>query len=296
MKKSWFIENNKEYQGLWITDFDGTIKPPQGPVSSLDKSALRALGRLGVARVVATGRSLFAFCKEWDGELKFDFLIFSSGLGLCSWGPLGPGPLLVRHVFNEEEIRQVIGAAEHLGYGYFAFLPPPDNHHFFYRRPVKAPLGFEMRLKIYAAQNKQWPYENSNLPANLSLGQVLIMVPQEEMDAAENKFRRLAPDFSLVRSTSPFGDNCFWLEVYPQGVSKGQAADRLAQMLNLGPEKALAFGNDYNDRDLLHWAGRSFVAADAPADLLALYPAIPKAGEGGLAAVLEKFGAFGHDQ
>jgi hydroxymethylpyrimidine pyrophosphatase-like HAD family hydrolase len=275
-------------KGLWLTDFDGTIKPGRDPVAPADLAALKRLGAAGWFRVVATGRSLFGFVKAWPPGLELDALIFASGAGLCAWGAMGPGPLMAARVFTPPEAVAVLQAARSLGYAFFAYHAPPDNHHFYYYRSAAAPLGFERRLEIFAVQASPW--SDSFLadgPAE-TISQVLIMVPADQADQAEAVFASRAPGFSVVRSSSPFGDQHLWLEIFPAGVSKGRAAADLAKGLGLAPAQAVALGNDYNDGDLLAWAGRALVTSDARPELLALYPAIPPAGQGGLAWAAEK--------
>lgn len=282
-----FDKFSQPIRGLWLTDFDGTIKPELAPVSPADLRALADLKKRGWFRAVATGRSLFSFARAWQPGLEFDALIFSSGVGLCSWGPLGPGPLISARVFTPREARAAVGAALSLGLGFFAYQAPPDNHHFYYHRPRRAPLGFARRLEIFPVQNQAWSaglFEGRRPPV---LSQVMIMAPNEDIERVEADFRRLAPGLSLLRSSSPFGDGCIWLEIYPPGVSKGRAAAALAGRLGLPPSRTVAMGNDYNDRDLLDWAGRAFISRQAPAELRSLYQTLPPAGQDSLARAAE---------
>jgi len=276
-------------RGLWLTDFDGTIKPGSGTdLAPEDLEALRRLGRAGWFRVVATGRSLFSFAKAWEPGLELDALIFSSGAGLCAWGKMGPGPLLKAEVFAAEPARLALTAALNLGYSFFSFQAPPDNHHFYYYRTPGAPAGFQKRLEIYAPQCRPWSARGLDSPEPVS--QLMIMVPAAEADRAEAEYRRLAAGaaLSVVRASSPFSDGHIWLEVFPPRISKGLAAAALAAELGLAAEHSVALGNDYNDLDLLAWAGRAFVTTDAPLDLVRRFPTMPPAGQGGLALTAEK--------
>lgn len=277
-----------EFAGICFTDFDGTIKPPSGRVCAADKAALRRLGELGWLRVVATGRSLFSFAKAWEADLELDALIFSSGVGLCAWDAFGPGPLLRGHLIAADLLQTAVAAAFQLGYGFFAYQEAPDNHHFYYARPQNPPLGFEKRLKIFPAQAWPWPDDYFTNQRRARVSQIMIMVPGPLIDQAEQNFRRLAPGLSVIRSTSPFGDGCLWLEVFGPGISKGQAAARLAGELGVAVEQTVALGNDYNDIDLLAWAGQAFVTADAPAEIRAGHSIMPPAGLGGLAWAMER--------
>ena len=37
----------------------------------------------------------------------------------------------------------------------------------------------------------------------------------------------------------------------------------------------LAVGNDFNDLDLLHWAGKGYAVANSPDPIRALFPLVP---------------------
>lgn len=281
------IHNNPGRQGLWLTDFDGTIKPGGGPISAADLKALKHLGKLGWYRVVATGRSLFGFAKAWEPGLEFDALIFSSGAGLCAWGRMGPGPILKADVFETKTARAALAAAMDMGYAFFVFQAPPDNHHFYYRRAPGAPIGFQRRLEIYSAQCRPWFDGLMDIPEPFS--QLMIMVPAAQAGQAEAEFRRRTDGtpLSVVKSSSPFSDGHIWLEIFPHGISKGLAAAALAVALGIPAQRSVALGNDYNDLDLLDWAGRAFITSDAPFEMVNRFQTMPPAGQGGLALAAE---------
>ena len=279
-----------QFHGLLFTDLDGTIKPGPGRNYCRDDlEALKELGRQGWYRVVATGRSLFSFVRAWVPDLELDALIFSSGAGLCLWNQAGPGRLLCGRCFTKTQTATAIEAALSLGLGFYAYHAPPDSHHFFYHRTERVPKGFQLRLNSFPQQTSPWPGFDQDAAAREAISQLLIMVPLEEADRIENDFNRLSPGLSVLRSSSPFGDGCLWLEIFPPGVSKGKAASALAERMGLGSKSSVALGNDFNDRDLLSWAGRSFVTEDAPAELTGRYPTILPAGSGGLAQAAALF-------
>ncbi|MCL2029228.1 MAG: HAD hydrolase family protein [Deltaproteobacteria bacterium] len=275
-----------DQSGLWLTDFDGTIKPldHRAKVSPEDLSALKRLKAEGWVRAVVTGRSLFSFALAWEPGLELDWLIFSSGAGLCSWSPMGPGPLLDSRAFRPPEAESALTAALNLDFGFFAYLAPPDSHHFYYLAPpAPAPEGFRRRLKTFAPQGRPFPADFLDRPPARRpiLSQVLLMIPAPQAARAGAELDRAR--LSWLSSASPFDDGCRWLEILPPGVSKGRAAAALAERLGLDRSRTAATGNDYNDQDLLDWVGRAFVTRDAPPDLLARHRPIAPAGQGGLA-------------
>jgi hydroxymethylpyrimidine pyrophosphatase-like HAD family hydrolase len=279
--------------GLWLTDFDGTIKPhePQEPVNPADLAALKRLGAEGWSRAVVTGRSLFSFSTAWEPGLELDWLIFSSGAGLCPWGAMGPGAVLEARSLTPPEAESALRAALDLDFGFFAYLPPPDGHHFYYLKPpARVPSGFNKRLKTFAAQSRPFPADYfDQAPADRqALSQLLLMIPSAEAARVEDELTSRLPHLSRIYSASPFNDDCRWLEVLPPGVSKGRAAAALAGRLGLDQGRTVALGNDHNDRDLLDWAAKAFVTRDAPPDLLASHQSIPPAGRGGLAEAVAR--------
>jgi hydroxymethylpyrimidine pyrophosphatase-like HAD family hydrolase len=115
------------------------------------------------------------------------------------------------------------------------------------------------------------------------MGQFLITAPTAEMDGVKEEFDKLSPGLSLIYSTSPMGDDSLWLEIFPPGVSKSSAARWLAEKLSIGAHETVAMGNDFNDLDLLAWAGSAYLTSDASPALRPLYPALPASTESPLA-------------
>jgi hydroxymethylpyrimidine pyrophosphatase-like HAD family hydrolase len=267
---------------LWISDFDGTVKPLNGPVSREDILAVQELGRLGAVRAVATGRSIKTFLRDWDPLFEIDYLISSSGLAISRFGPEGHAALLSSHQFTPSQAEAAVAVARSAGMGFFLALPPPETHLTFWQKPPSGtvPSCFEARILHSGGDTSPWDGDGGR-----TLAQVLVMGAPPQVRVAESRFRSETPDLSLVVSSSPYGDGALWLEIYPAGVSKGIAAATLAASLGIPAQDAVALGNDYNDEDLLAWAGTAFVSSDAPETLKILYPGMPPAGQGPLANV-----------
>jgi len=56
----------------------------------------------------------------------------------------------------------------------------------------------------------------------------------------------------------------------PPGVSKGWALERLARRLGVDRKETMAIGDNWNDVDMLEWAGHSVMMGNATADLRAM--------------------------
>jgi hydroxymethylpyrimidine pyrophosphatase-like HAD family hydrolase len=266
-------------------DYDGTLLPFQGKIADADIEASRALGRLGAVRAVATGRSVETFRKDWDPSFEVDYLISSSGLGLSKWGPEGHVELLESKEFAPVQARLAVELAREADLGFFLALPPPDTHRSFFQPPEGRPAAASFLARVKHSGDFVSPWDGS---LERPLGQALVMGEAEIVRELEKRFHAEAPGLSTVICSSPYGDGTLWLEIYPGGVSKGQTAARLAARLGLAASDAVAMGNDFNDEDLLRWAGRAYVSEDSPEPLRTLYRRMPPAGRGPLAYVTKR--------
>jgi hydroxymethylpyrimidine pyrophosphatase-like HAD family hydrolase len=271
-----------------FVDFDGTIKPTGGRVGKPDITAMKKIGQLGIIRVVATGRGLFSFQRDYPEDFELDYLLFSSGVGLCPWNK-GPGPLMLTKSFTSEDRDRALKACLTLKRGFYAFEAPPNCHRHVFRYPDGYPptTGFLSRLRSYVQYCEAYQPDRDLGPRS----EFLICAPTEEMPEVRARFEELCPGLSTMCSSSPFGDDSQWMEIFPFGVNKGETAKYLTSRLDLTADKALALGNDFNDLDLLKWAGIGLVTSNAPPELRKLFPNVPSANERPLAYLFKLFNA-----
>lgn len=85
----------------------------------------------------------------------------------------------------------------------------------------------------------------------------------------------------------PSGDGC--IDVLPPGCSKAAGLQHLAQRWGIEPAQVVAFGNAYNDIEMIEWAGMGVMMANAPDELKARAELIaPPCSEDGVLTVLEE--------
>jgi hypothetical protein len=89
------------------------------------------------------------------------------------------------------------------------------------------------------------------------------------------------------------------LDILPPGCSKGAALRRLAKQRGLAPEEVVAIGDNWNDLEMLEFAGRPVVVANGAPDLVELarrrrWEIAPANDEDGVAAVIEALLAAEH--
>ncbi|AEG41190.1 Cof-type HAD-IIB family hydrolase [Lactobacillus kefiranofaciens] len=89
----------------------------------------------------------------------------------------------------------------------------------------------------------------------------LIMGKPQELDRMQKELTEKFPDLSFVRSSKTL------LEVVLKGVSKASAVKILAQEYKVPLENCIAFGDNYNDEEMLEEVGQPFLMGNAPDEL-----------------------------
>ena len=82
------------------------------------------------------------------------------------------------------------------------------------------------------------------------------------------------------------------LDLLPPGVSKGWALERLAGRLGVDRKETMAIGDNWNDVDMLEWAGQGVMMGNAAQELRTMakmrgWKQAPPNDEDGVAVVLE---------
>lgn len=99
------------------------------------------------------------------------------------------------------------------------------------------------------------------LPRGADIGKILCMCNPDCLPDIETGLKAAFPELYIVRSSD------ILLEVMPGGVTKSSAVKELCGMWNIPLEKAVAFGDNYNDIEMLETVGMPFLMGNAPKEL-----------------------------
>ncbi|HKE93214.1 MAG TPA: HAD family hydrolase [Povalibacter sp.] len=252
---------------LLVCDLDGTLLMRGEPFRPGDVRALEVLGANGVVRAIATGRALATARKVISADFPIDYLIFSSGAGILDWHSQ---ELLVSHTLQPDETELAVRAFLGHDLDFMLHAPIPTQHIFHFHRTGNPNPDFERRLARYAADGRILDHSGARRPAS----QLLAVSPHGDPDEPFATLRQELSQLSVIRATSPLDGHSMWIEAFAPGVSKSQAAAWIAHTRDITREAAWAIGNDYNDWDLLRWAGRAAVIHDAPAAMRSEFTAV----------------------
>lgn len=282
--------------GMFITDFDGTLLRDDKRLADADISALEALGTRGIPRIIATGRSWDSF-REIMEKLGFmgpgrvlpvDYVIFSTGAGIMAFPQ---ADLIQQSSLGGADVDCITRYFEDQGLDYMVHKPIPNTREFVFRSHGRSNPDFWSRIELYRYCASAMGPKKLNGFGRAT--QVLAVVPKNEALGVVTKARQALTGFSVIKATSPLDNRSVWIEVFPRSVSKSQAASWLGKRLGAAPANVVALGNDYNDQDLLDWAGRGFVVDNAPTDLKSRFRTVSSNNRCGVAqAISEVWGVL----
>ena len=262
---------------MLITDLDGTLLDSQGSLKAQDMDMLFSLGSRGVIRVIATGRSLYSFKTVAGNRLPVDYVIFSTGAGIISF----PDGRLIRNIhLDSGAVTSAIRIFMEFGLDFMVHQPIPDNHRFVYFGNGRDNPDFHRRIARYGEFCE--PLDPASSPIGSATQLLAVVNHDSRVSALITALRLSLPGYSVIRSTSPLDGRSTWIEVFAPGVSKSRSAAWLADRLHIGREFVLAVGNDYNDMDLLEWAGTAFLVDNAPDMLKKRFACVASHDHGGV--------------
>jgi Cof subfamily protein (haloacid dehalogenase superfamily) len=283
--------NGRTPCGLFVCDFDGTLLRSDRSFSDTDLNALIRLGELGIIRAVATGRSIYSIKTVSISDLPVDFILFSSGAGICHH----PGGHVIRKVsLKTHEVDLAIKILKANNLDFMVHRPIPDNHFFSYFESTPDNPDFKNRIALYHQFAKPLEKEVDGFG---NATQLIVILPPADNRPVIAALKSALPGFNVIQTTSPLDGQSTWIEIFPATVSKSLTAEWLCAAYGLRADRALSVGNDYNDIDLLEWAGCSFVVNNAPHDLKKRFPAVASNNENGVAEAVNRWlssGRFTH--
>lgn len=274
-----------KYKGLFVVDLDGTLLTSERNIATDDLSALCRLRELGYLIAIATGRSNYSFYQliaklgflGSESTLPVDYVIFSTGAGIMDF----PGNNLLKSFsLSPEDVRCTADYLERSGLDYMIHRMVPDTKHFLYSTNCSSNPDFHTRLEMYG--DFATPLSPEALDNFGGATEIICIVSDERGHKIAVDIASTLTQCSVIKATSPLDGKSIWIEIFAPTVSKSQAVKWLAKTVGLRQNNICAVGNDYNDEDLLHWAGQGFIVANGPPHLKALFRSVASNDNGGV--------------
>jgi hypothetical protein len=259
-------------------------------VSLRNARAIKAAQQAGITVAIATGRREAYTAPLLEGiSLRADMpLITSNGAVIKTLG----GIPIARSLLKSRAAR-----------GLCSLLRPFGALVFTFDRPGRGELVLE-NLSQAHGRIALWIEANRNAievvnPLELALvdgddptqgmvaGSLSLMREAEQtLNASE-----WAAECDCIRTEYPARDLSI-LDLLPLGVSKGRALENLAGLLGIDRKETMAIGDNWNDVDMLEWAGKAVMMSNAAPELRAMaktrgWKLAPHNDRDGVAVVLE---------
>jgi hydroxymethylpyrimidine pyrophosphatase-like HAD family hydrolase len=238
---------------LVALDVDGTTINHAGVMSPAVREAVHEVVDAGHHVIIATGRSIVATTTIL-AELGIDrgYAVCSNGAVTLALDPDEPQGFQIieavtfdpRPALNllRAEWPDAVVAVEELGIGFKLSAPFPDGE-----------LQGELRV----------------VPWEELVADPVTRVTFRAPNGTAEDFLALTERIGLHGVNYAVGFSA-WLDLNPEGVSKGSALEILRRRIDVDPRYTVAVGDQRNDIEMLHWAARSVAMGNAPDEVKAV--------------------------
>ena len=246
---------------LIFSDVDGTLLTSDHRVTERTKEAVAALKEKGIPFVIVSARSpsgIAPIQKEIGVPGGFGPIVaYSGGLILDEDGAVlfsrGMEKALAGEIIDFVEREQFPAAWCIYSYDQWLVRDKSDPKVIYEEEIVKA-------------QSEEGSIETVQGDV---VHKILCICDPDHIDEIERRVQEHFPQCAVVQS---------WitqLEIMPGGVNKGLAVKELCARKGIAAEDTVAFGDNYNDAEMLSEAGRGYIMANAPQALKerGFYPA-----------------------
>jgi hypothetical protein len=243
---------------LVAIDIDGTLLNSSFQVSAADVGALLDAHQRGVEVVLVTGRR-HQFALPVAASLGFSVTLISSNGAMIR---TSEGTLMHRNLLPVETAREVVTQMA-------AFR---ENIVLTFDRERKGALVVETTEFLDVAL-RRWMEKNSEYldivkPLEAALTEAPVQAtfcgPVRRMQEAQQQLVNagLAPRITVLRTQYDVRDLCI-VDVLNRGCTKGDALRRWAEHRGIQRQQVMAIGDNYNDIEMLEFAGVPVVMGNA---------------------------------
>jgi Cof subfamily protein (haloacid dehalogenase superfamily) len=253
---------------LIAIDIDGTLLNPEFKVSENDLAALRRAHAEEVEIILATGRR-HTFALPIAQELGFHlWLISSNGAITRSLA----GETFHRDMLPVATCRELVGAMQEFrGQTVLTFDRDAPNG---LQGDASGTIVIE-RIDQLEGSIRRWLEKNMQyirfaVPIENSLTtdpvQAMFCGPVADMQRVLHVLESSSLPITVLRTEYP-GRDLSIIDVLNAGCSKGHALERWANYRRITPGQVMAIGDNYNDIEMLAFAGHPFIMGNASEEL-----------------------------
>ncbi|MBA3334381.1 MAG: HAD family phosphatase [Acidobacteria bacterium] len=280
---------------LLALDLDGTLLDSRGEISGKNIEAIQKAEEKGVLVTIATGRR-FRDALPVANQLKLNAPVICHNGALIKYADTLE--TVAVSIVPQKTVREILRVGREYGGDALVSADPHGKGVLLYDRisAENIPLQkyIEWGKRLHGAEAEEAVHHVENLEA--ICGQVetvhvsfsgtcapmaqLEMILRDELQATANVLTTVYPhlDFTLI-------------DILPSDASKGIGVEKLALINKLVPENVVAIGDNFNDLEMLEYAGTAVVMGNASPELFEreeFYTTLSN-DENGVALAIDKF-------
>ena len=232
-----------------FSDIDGTFLTNDHQVTKQTEEAVKSLLKLKIPFVLVSARMPEAIYPITNKiGVKIPIISYSGGLVLTE-----DEDILYNKTIDAEKAEQVLKAIDKnwsdIAVNYYA------GRRWFVRDVNDWRVKREMDITSAVAENANFDelIKNQVMP-----NKILVMCEPPICEEMEVKLGKMFPELNVVRSSS------ILLEIMDKTVSKATGIEVMLKHFNITSEEALAFGDNYNDVEMLKYVGCGVAMGNAP--------------------------------
>jgi Cof subfamily protein (haloacid dehalogenase superfamily) len=274
---------------LIALDIDGTLLDSQWQVPEVNRRAIRRAADAGIEVALVTGRR-FDFARPVIEQIDAPLTLIVSGGALVK---RRDGQSLVRHLLPAAIARAVVEATSDFR----------DATALVFDRPRAAQVVHERldirdtHRRLYFERNRDFITEVVPLESALTEDPIQVMYSGGVVRMREvvTRIRGLAVGAQVALAVTEYESRDFTLvDVNRAGCTKGATLAEWVARQGVRRDEVMAVGDNFNDREMLEFAGVPVVMGNAVAELKGLgWPVTLDNNHGGVAAAIEQFALGG---
>jgi Cof subfamily protein (haloacid dehalogenase superfamily) len=252
----------KPYIRLVAIDIDGTLLDPHFQVTAANLAALKRAHRAGIEIALVTGRR-HAFAMPIAEVLGFDLCLISSNGAVTK---SSRGELFHRDLLPAATCRKLLAQMQDFRRNTVVTFDGEDTGCLV----VESVEELNGSISRWIEKNRQFirfvvPLEEALVGDPI---QAMFCGTIVRMKAAEEQLTRagMGQEITVLKTQYEARDLCI-IDVLNFGCSKGHALRRWAEHRGFTPPEVVAIGDNYNDVEMLEFAGVPVIMGNASEDL-----------------------------
>ena len=255
-------DNNHDGAALFLQDFfqkkivfsdvDGTLLNSEHKITPLTVQAIKTLKEKDIPFVIISARSpsgIYPILKEYN--FSCPIISYSGSLILDE-----NRNVLYHHGMKKEAAAEIITFLEKQNYDMTYSIYSLDQ----WIAKNTADARIIREENIVKAKAMQGTLDDVT---DDEVNKILCICNPEQTLQIEEALKQAFPQYSIVKSSD------ILIEIMENGITKAAAVEKLCEILKISTENAVAFGDNYNDVEMLEAAGCGFLMGNAPEPLKA---------------------------